>query len=229
MDLKRFSTFVFLAGIYFGGCASSFNPRLGVSDLKTAGLPTAKEVREGLEVSLEEFVTPHKSRKAFDATLAPNGVLPILVRLENRGTETYKVKQDQVRAILDGQPLAQLYGYEAAQQGALRQATWNALVNTAAIGPLAMFFWPATMAGAANQTQTVNRQVEYHFERIEITDSLLKPDETFAGFAFFRIPDGQSRLENLAIEVTVESEPTEGSLGRPSRFRFPLPPLDVRN
>ncbi len=218
---------ILLSGFLFSGCASTFDPRISASDVKRAGLPTVREVREGVEVSLDEYVSPHKSRKAFDSDIAPNGVLAILVRVENKGTGNYKIRRNQVRAAFDGQPLPPLHGYEAAKQGALRNATWNALVNTAAIGPLAMFFWPATMAGSATQTKNINQRIEHHFESLELIDTLLKPDETAAGFAFFKISEGSKRIENLNAEVIVEREDPEGQPSKQIVYKFAFPAIDL--
>jgi hypothetical protein len=51
-----------------------------------------------------------------------------------------------------------MYGSEAAELGAKRDTTGNALVNTAAIGPLAIYFWPASMALSASQTKNINKK-----------------------------------------------------------------------
>lgn len=227
MQTKRSIWLILLTAFLFSGCASTFDPRLSVSEVKRAGLPTVREVRDDVEVSLDEYASPHKSRKAFDTDIAPNGVLAILVRIENKGTGNYRIRRNQVRAAFDGQPLPPLHGYEAAKQGALRNAAWNALVNTAAIGPLAMYFWPATMAGSATQTKNINQKIEHHFESLELIDTLLKPDETAAGFAFFKIPEGSKRIENLNAEVIIEREDPEGQPSKPTIYKFAFPAIDL--
>ena len=130
-----------LAVLIISGCSASFEPRLNSQELlKDGRLPTVKEVRGGLEVSVEEYASPNKSRRAFDTELASYGVLPLLVRVENRGVKNYKVRPSQIRVIQNTEPLVPLYGFEAANEGAMRGYTWHSLVNTVAMGPLAMFF-----------------------------------------------------------------------------------------
>ncbi|MGH7771538.1 MAG: hypothetical protein ACREQA_04820 [Candidatus Binatia bacterium] len=218
---------VLVVALIFAGCTASFEPRLSSYDLTKNRLPTVKEVQRGVEVSVEEFVSANKSRRAFDADVAPHGVLALLVRVENKGTENYKVQRSQVRAFFDGQPLPQIYGHEAATQGATRDYVWNALVNTVAMGPLAMYFGVAGMAATANQTKSINRKIEQHFESLEFNDTVVKPDETVAGFVFFNLPERLKRVENLTMEVTVEIDSPEEPGGRRLNFNLPLPTLEV--
>lgn len=222
------SKFILLAmSMIFSGCTASFEPRVSSSDLAKSRLPTAKEIKSGLEVSVEEYASPHKSRRAFDADIAPHGVLPLLLRVENKGTDNYKIQRSQIRAFLGGESLPPLQGYEAANQGAARDYVWNSLVNTAAIGPLAIYFWPATMALSAKHTQTVNQRIERHFESLELTDALVKADETVAGFVYFKLPDKGKSLENLSVEVTVEADLSEEPRGKQVTYRFSLPTLEL--
>ena len=211
----------------FTGCTATFEPRLNSYDLSKSRLPTAKEVQAGVEVSVEEYVSANKSLKAFDADVAQKGVLPLLIRLENKGAEDCKIQRSRVRAFLDGQPLSQMYGIEAAQLGAKRDGTWNALVNTAAIGPLAIYFWPATMAGSFSQAKTINRKIEQHFESLELADTAVKPGDTAAGFVFFKMPDYRNKLDKVTVELTLETEEFEESGGKRLRYKFSLPTLEI--
>ena len=74
------------------GCAS-FDPALRYSDLTKPREPTVKQTQERLEVSIEEFASKDKSEQAFGADIARRGVLALLLRLENGGTETYRVRE----------------------------------------------------------------------------------------------------------------------------------------
>lgn len=206
--------------LMLGACTSTFEPRMSAGALEAPRLPTAKEVHAGVEISVEEYYSSHKSRRAFDADLAAQGVLPLLVHIENRSSQEYRLQRRQIRAVVDGQTLVDLHGIEAAEIGALRNPAWNALVNTAAVGPLAMFFGLATIAGSASQTQKINRQIEHHFERMELTERILKPNETASGFVFFRIPAKTKVAGNLDCHITLEPEPIEDTGGRPLIFHF---------
>jgi hypothetical protein len=96
------------------------------------------------------------------------------------------------------------------------------------MGPLAMFFGVASMAASANQTQKINRQIEQHFERMELSDRLLKVNESASGFVFFRIPPATKTLDQLVVEVTLEQERSESERGEDLVYRFVMPPLAAR-
>ena len=132
MKVNRFViSAAFLMSLAFGGCTAGFDPSLHSPELGMSGLPTVKEVRGGLEVSLEEYVSANKSRRAFDADIASYGVLPLLLHVENNGAREYKVDQSEIKAFIGDQALRPIYGYEAAKQGASREYVGNALINTA--------------------------------------------------------------------------------------------------
>jgi hypothetical protein len=213
---------VIVIGLIFSGCAS-FEPGLRFQDLARARQPTVREVREGLEVSVEEFATSNKSLMAFDGDIAPYGVLALLVRVENRGTDNYNVQKNETKAILGGQRLLPLSGVEAASQSATSEYVGKALGWTVATGPFFILLWPATIAGSASHTASVNRRIQQHFESLELNDSLLRPNQTAVGFLYFKLPDNTKRLENL----TVEMEPIAEQGGKRLSYRLSLPTLDL--
>ncbi len=104
---------VFLTALIFSGCPT-FEPGFHAQDLTRSRLPTVSKVQEGLDVSVDEFATPGKSRQAFDADIASYGLLALLVRVENGGTESYGVQRNHITALLGGQHLPQLTGEQAA-------------------------------------------------------------------------------------------------------------------
>jgi len=212
-----------VAALALTACTSTFEPRVSAGSLEQPRLPTAKEVRGGVGIAIEEYFSSHKSRRAFDADLGAQGVLPFLVHLDNKSPLDYRIERAEIRGTLNGLPLANLYGIEAAETGAIRSPVWNALVNTAAIGPFAIYFWPASMAGSASQTQKINRQIEQHFERVELTDRIVKTNETATGFVFFRMPAGVSSLDTTILEMTLDAEPVEGHPTRQLAYRFIIP------
>src|SRR5262245_56201184 len=146
------------AALSLSACMSTFEPRMTGGALETPRLPTAKEAMAGVEVSIEEYFSSHKSRRAFDADVGAKGVLPLLIHVDNKSGREYRVQRKAIRAVLNGEPLADIYGLEAAEVGALRNPAWNALVNTAAMGPLAIYVGVLAIAGTATQTQKINRQ-----------------------------------------------------------------------
>ncbi len=209
--------------LMFGGCISTFEPRMAGNTLEAPRMPTAKEIRAGVEVSVEEYFSSHKSRRAFDADVGANGVLPLLIHVENKSVQDYRLERGAIRALLNGQPLADIHGLEAAEIGALRNPAWNALVNTAAMGPFAMYFGVLAIAGSASQTQKVNRQIEYHFERMELTDGIVKPGETATGFVFFKTPEHVKNLHDMVLEITLEPELLGDHTGKSLVYRLAMP------
>ncbi|HTN73442.1 MAG TPA: hypothetical protein VMO00_20335 [Methylomirabilota bacterium] len=185
--------------------------------------PTVKETQEGVEVSIEEFASKNKSQQAFDADIALAGILALLIRVENGGTETYRVQERAVSAYLGTEALPSMTGEAAAAQGANSEYVGKALGWTLAAGPFAIFLWPATIGGSASHTAAVNRRIEQHFESMRFTDSLLKPNQMAAGFFYFKLPSAVTKLENLRVEVTPSQEQT----GKQLSFKFTLPTIDL--
>ncbi|HXG52535.1 MAG TPA: hypothetical protein VNN77_14150 [candidate division Zixibacteria bacterium] len=209
-------------------CAATFEPRLQSLESLKGRLPTVRQVQGGVEVSLEEFFTPGKSRRAFDAEVGAAGVLPLLVRVENHGLRSYRLRRDRVAVYRGDEPLLPLEGRLAAAQGAARDAVWNSLVNTAALGPLAIYWGVASLAATASQTQAVNRKIEHHFESLELQDTLVKPDETVLGFAYFSLPRATGPIADLRAEIVLEEEPAENGEERLLAYQLALPPLSDR-
>lgn len=213
---------VIVAGMIFDGCAS-FEPGVRYQDLMRPRQPTVKEAQNGLEVSVEEFVTADKSEQAFDADIAPYGVLALLVRMENNGAQTYKAEQHAITVHLNGQILTSLSGKQAADQAATSEYVGKALGWTLATGPFAILLWPATIAGSASHTAAVNRRIEQHFENLEFNDALLKPNQSAAGFLYFKLPDGVKSLEQLVVAVT----PADEQSGKKLSFKLSLPTVEL--
>ncbi len=206
---------------------ANFEPRLSSIHSLGGGLPTAKEVREGLEVSLEEYVSANKSRRAFDADIASKGILPLLLRVANNGAREYKVDRNEVKAFLGDQALAPIYGYEAAKEGAARDYVGRALVNTAMLGPLAMYFWPVSMGLSAQHTRNINQDIERHFENMEFTGAMVQPGGTASGFIYYRLPNKSEQLENVTVELTVEANGYEERNGKQIAYKFAFPTLGI--
>lgn len=204
------------------GCAS-FEPGLRYQDLARARQPTVKETKEGLEIYVEEFASANKSRQAFDADVAPSGILPILLKIENNGTHTYRIQERVVSAYMGNHLLASLGGESAASQSANSEYAGKALGWTVAAGPFAILLWPVTIGASAAHTASVNRRIEQHFESLRFNDALLKPNQTAAGFIYFKLPSGVSKLEKLRIEVA----PSEETSGNKLEFVLPLPTIDL--
>jgi len=213
---------VLVIGLQSIACAS-FEPGMQYQDLLRPRQPTVKEQQAGLEVSIEEFATPTKSQQAFDADLAPHGILALLLKVENGGTQNYRVHADAVSVYLGDQLLPSISGQKAAGEGATSEYAGKALGWTVLTGPFAILLWPATIAGSASHTAAVNRRIEQHFESMRFNDALLKPNQSAAGFVYFKLPSGTSKLEKLRVEVA----PVEESSGNKMIFALSIPTIDI--
>ena len=218
------SAFIALCFIASGGCAS-FEPAMRYQDLMRPRQPTVKETQEGLELSIEEFASKNKSQQAFDADIAPYGILALLLKAENNGTKTYRIQEQTITVYLGNESLLSLSGEKAASQGANSEYVEKALGWTALAGPFAIILWPATIAGSAVHTASVNRRIEWHFESMRFNDTVLKPNQSAAGFLYFKLPGGLKKLENLRVEATPSEDGTAAGLS----YKLSLPTLDLSN
>ena len=85
--------------------------------------------RATVALHLEEFATKSKSQQAFDADIAPYGILALLLKVENGGTQTYRVEERGVSAYLGAESLPSLVGEKAAAQGANSEYVGKAWVG----------------------------------------------------------------------------------------------------
>ena len=225
MQLRRplkFKILLIVTGLIFGACAS-FEPGLRFQDLHRPRQPTAREVQEGLEISVEEFVTPAKSQMIFDTDLSSNGVLALLRRVDNGGTERYVARRDEINAFVSGKSLIHLTPREAANQAATSEYAGKALGWTLAAGPFAILLWPATIGASAVHTHGVNKRIEQYFEGTSYQDPAVGPKQTALGFVYFRLPGGQKKLDNFTVEATASVDPG----GKKLSYKFSLPPLQL--
>jgi hypothetical protein len=222
MKLEKGLRLIIGLGVAVSGCAS-FEPALRYQDLTRPRQPTVRVVQEGLEVSVEEFVSGNKSSMAFDAEIAQYGVLPLLVRADNKGTKNYTVSRSDITATLGEATLPQLKGEEAASEAATREYAGKALGWTLATGPFAILLWPATIGGSAAHTHAVNRQIQQHFESMQFADAMLLPNQSAVGFVYFKLPDKVDRLEKLAVNLQAYEQETRKQIP----FTLSCPTLSI--
>jgi len=222
-ECKRFSRLG--VAIFIGilsGCAT-FEPSLRPENLNRPRLATVKSSQRGLEVALEEFVTPTKSMEAFDAVVASYGVLPLLVRVENSGTTNYRLPRGQIKASLGEDELALLDARDAATQGAARGYAGNALGWTLATGPFALLIAPLTLTASSAHTASVNKKIEEQFGTLELADALIRSKQTAAGFVYFKLPPATWQLDTLLVEV----RPVDDESGEQLVYKFTLPRMEI--
>jgi hypothetical protein len=204
------------------GCAS-FKPTTSLLDLLKAQQPTVKGSNTNLEISVEEFASAEKSRKAFDTDLTPHGVLPLLLRLDNRGPSEFLITEKDVAAYLNGQALPQIPGIDVARQAAAREAAGRATAWTLATGPFALIFWPVTISVSALHTKDVNQSIDHHFQNFDMGRVLVKPNQITGGFYFFGLPAGARVLDKLVLEVQAKEEGNS----TPLKFTLAFPRLEL--
>jgi hypothetical protein len=207
-----------LIAVVISGCAS-FEPRLRLHDVLGDRTSTAKAEQESLEIAIEEFVSEEKSRQAFDADIAAHGVMAILLRAHNKSPKRYNISRQAVTVTWNGQNLASISGQQAADSAATSEYAGKALLWTAAIGPFALLFWPATVASSASHTQTVNQRIRNHFTVMEFSDTTLMPGQREAGFLYFRLPDSAKRFDDISLAIKAVDEQEKKEL----LFKLTLP------
>jgi len=223
MLLRSQTKSAFIALCFIASGCASFEPGMRYQDLMRPRQPTVKETQEGLELSIEEFASKNKSQQAFDADIAPYGILALLLKAENNGSKTYRIQEQTISAYLGNESLSSLSGEKAASQGANSEYVGKALAWTALAGPFAIILWPATIAGSAAHTASVNRRIEAHFDSMRFNDTVLKPNQSAAGFLYFKLPTGLKKLENLRVEATPSEDGTVDRLS----YKLSLPTLDL--
>src|ERR1043166_6706310 len=198
---------IFSIWVALSGCAS-FKPAMRYQDLMRPRQPTIKENQEGLEVSVEEFASKDKAMQAFDADLAPRGILALLLKVENNGTQTYSIDEQAISVYWDTEILVSIPGEKAASQAANSEYVGKALGWTMLAGPLAPFAWPLTIGGSAAHTASVNKRIEEHFRDMSFNSAVLKPNQYAAGFLYFKLPAETKKLESLRVEAIASEKET---------------------
>jgi hypothetical protein len=215
-------TSLFLAVMLLTACAS-FEPSMRLQSLSGPREPTARASQEGFEVSVEEFISSAKSQTMFDTNLAGSRVIAILVRGQNNSAEKFSLRRADIRASLDGQPLASLAAKEAASQAANSEYVGKALGWTLATGPFAMILWPITIGASAIHTHGVNEKIEAYFDATGYKDSVVAPKQMTFGFVYFKLEDKRDRIENLVIDVDALGDPSAKKV----TYKLAVPPVAV--
>jgi hypothetical protein len=197
-DGHRIMRLALAAFLIFSGCAS-YAPSL--VRLDPSGPNVRKAMKGDLTIYVEEYATSEKSERAFDTSLAPEGVLAILVSVENNGREPYEVKGANFTIRRD-KPLKALTPEEAAtraQRGAVGRALgWSLIVPIISI--------PIAVTASAIHTSNVNQQIVRDFAAKGFPDGAVMPNKERSGFLFFELQAGQKDLAGLVLELTTKNE-----------------------
>jgi len=194
----------------FFGCAT-YTPAL--IRLTPSGPDTKKAENGDVRVYAEEFVTGGKSERAFDANMPGEGVLPILISVENGGQEPFDVNVADVR-LRGEKPFKLLAPEDAglkAQRGtAARALGWSLIVPIITI--------PIAIGASAMHTGSVNQQIVRDFVAKGFPDGAVLPNKEKSGFVFFESDGSRKDVAGLILEVTVRNTDT----GAPISVEIPL-------
>jgi hypothetical protein len=183
------------------GCAS-YTPTLVKMD--PSGPNVSKAVQGDLTLYVEEYVTPEKSEAAFDTEMAEEGVLPLLILVENNGQQTLEVKRADILVrgddVLKG--LTPEEAADRASRGAVGKAIgWSMIVPIIAI--------PIAATASAMHTSKVNLKMVADFNVKAFQDGAILPNKDRSGFLFLEIEEGRQDTSGLTLEMTARNVETE--------------------
>jgi hypothetical protein len=201
---------VLTATLIFAGCAS-YTPAL--VRLNPSGPDTKKAAKGSITLYAEEFVTGEKSERAFDTHMPKEGVLPILISVENNSSEAFDVKVTNIRLVSE-KPLKLLPPEDAALR-AQRSAGGRAL-GWSMIVPIITI--PIAIIVSAMHTGNVNQQIVRDFTAKSLSDGAVLPNKEKLGFVFFESDADRKDVAGLTLEVTVRNTST----GEPISIELPL-------
>jgi hypothetical protein len=190
-------------GLVLTGCAS-YSPSLVRMD--PTGPTMSRQVSGDLTLYVDEFATPEKSERAFDTNLVKEGVLPLLIQVQNNSQHAYEVKKMDITVQEDGsnsalQPLTPEQTAKKAKKNAVTRAIgWSLIVPIVAI--------PVAVTASAIHTSKVNKQILQDFSAKGFPDGTILPNKDQTGFVFFELPKGRKNLSGLNLQVTPRKEGT---------------------
>ncbi len=193
------------------GCAS-YTPT--IARLDPSGPNVGKAAYGDLMVYIEEYATPEKSEVAFDTDMADEGVLPLLIRVDNNGKDPWEVKAADilVRGDTELKALGPAEAADKASRGAVGRAIgWSLIVPIIGI--------PVAVVASAAHTKKVNKQMVYDFSNRMFEDGAILLNQHRSGFLFFELEEGRKDLAGLRLELTAKNAIT----GEVVTIAAPLP------
>jgi len=189
---RSFGTFLFALALV--SCETAYRPTL--RRLDPVGSNSTKVSSENLVAYVEEYATPNKSERAFDADLAEAGILPVLLLLENRGKSPYQITEIELRDE-KGHALKRLAADEAASQvrrGGIREAVgWSLVVPIVTI--------PLAAGLSAAHTADVNSEISRDIKRKTFEQENLNENTQRSGFVFYQLESDRRKLTGLRLVI----------------------------
>ncbi len=218
MKANTFIAWITLFTVFiFAGCAS-YTPSLAKLDI--SGPDVNREIKGDLAVYVEEYATEEKCKRAFDTNLAEEGVLAVLLLVENKGIDPYEVKATDVTACVDAACLKPLKPAEAAGK-AKRSAVGRAL-GWSLIVPIIGI--PLAVAASADHTDKVNKQIVQDFAAKSFTAVEVAAHEKQSGFLFYKLDKGRADLIGMRLELMAKNK----SNGEVVKIAVPLPSASLK-
>ncbi len=179
------------------GCAS-YTPTL--VKMYPSGPNVNKVVQGDLTLYVEEYVTPEKSEAAFDTEMAEEGVLPLLILVENNGQQTLEVKTADILVRGDDvlKPLTPEEAADKASRSAVGKAIgWSMIVPIIAI--------PIAVIASASHTSKVNLKMVADFNVKAFQDGAILPNKDRSGFLFLELEEDMQDTSGLTLEMTAKN------------------------
>lgn len=186
------------------GCATYDPVVKGVATRLDPSVPNITKVGAGeLTLYVEEYATPEKSRAAFDTNLAEEGLLALLILVQNGSQQEYEVKATDV--VLRGKTVLNVLTAEQAASKAERSAVGRAL-GWSLIVPIIGI--PVAVIASAVHTSNVNKQIVQDFTVKRFADGVIAPGKDRSGFVFFDLEPGRKDLSGLTLELAARNVAT---------------------
>lgn len=203
--------FALFMAFLFAGCAT-YTPTL--ARLDSTGPNVNRAVKEDLTLYVEEYATEEKSKKAFDTDLAREGILPLLISLENAGKHSYEVQVSNI--VVKGKSSLKALTPEEVAGRAKRDAILKAL-GWSLIVPIISI--PVAVAASAIHTSSVNKKIFQDFTGKVFPEGIIPQNKRRSGFLFFGLEEERKDLSGLILEVTARKVIT----GKTVTITAPLP------
>jgi hypothetical protein len=191
-----------IMALLFTGCAS-YSPSL--VRLEPSGPSTSRQASGDLLVYVDEYATPEKSQRAFDTNLIKEGVLALLIQVQNSGQQPYEVKAMDI-VVQEGDHMLRGLTPEQAGSKAKRNAVSRA-IGWSLIVPIISI--PVAVAASAIHTNKVNKQILQDFSAKGFPDGTITPNKERSGFVFFELPKGRRDLSGLLLQIKARNETTD--------------------
>lgn len=217
MRARKSIALLLFVSMFLSGCAS-YTPTL--VKLDATGPNVVKQAKGDLLFLMEEYATDEKCKKAFDANLIEDGVLPLLITLQNNGQHLYEVKAMDI-ILRQGTDFKKAMTAEEAASKAKKNAVTRAL-GWSMIVPIISIPIAATVS--ALHTSKVNKQMATDFAAKSFTGGIIMPYKELSGFLFFQVEDKRNNLSDLSLEISARNTTT----GESVTIASPLPQANFK-